>query len=1132
MKPKLDRLETIFEAAREMAEQERGAYLAKACGQDQTLRQRVEALLKAETEAKVFFGDSEVATKTLELGGIDVGSSQMEDIGSRIGRYKLLQKIGEGGMGLVYMAEQEEPVRRRVALKIIKLGMDTRQVVARFEAERQALALMDHPNIAKVLDGGATETGRPYFVMELVQGVPITEFCDKNHLSAHERIKLFIPVCQAIQSAHQKGIIHRDLKPSNILVTLNAGQPVPKVIDFGIAKATNQKLTEKTLFTNYATMIGTPAYMSPEQAEMSTLDVDTRTDIYSLGVVLYELLTGSTPFPEKRLRSVGYNEMQRIIAEEEPQRPSTRLSTLQGEQRSLIAKNRGASDLTLDKLFPGDLDWIVMKCLEKDRARRYETATGLASDIQRHLDNEPVMARPPSAAYRLQKLVRRHQLAFGAAAALSVTLVLGIVGSTWQAIRATRAEQEALAARNKERELRQTADAARQDESRQRQRAESDESKLVHELYVAKMNVVRQAWEENSLERVRTLLQETSTYADRGFEWFYWQRQMHLDLKTLRCHREGIHALAYSPDGKRMVTGSEDHTARVWDIANGRELFPLRGHTGTVESVAYSPDGQRLVTGSDDHVAIVWDAATGKELARLIGHTNHINSTAFSPDSRQILTGAFDGSARLWDVATGTNLLTLQDRRSQITSVAFSPDGQRIVVGGESSGSTVWDLSTGTRVLTLPEGLSTVWCVAFSPDGHRILTGSSDHTVRIWDAATGACLLTLSGHSGWVSAAAFSPDGRRIASGAMDETVKVWDAATGKELFSLKGHCAEVLSLAFSPDGERIASGSLDGTVKFWDANRGQEGLTSLEDEPVLINFAFSPDGQRVAAACFDGCVKLWDSNNGEKLTDLCGHTGLVWAVSFSSNGQQLATGGDDINAIVWETATGKPKLRIRGHNAAVKGVAFSPDGQRLATGSDDGTIRVWKLSTGASLLTITNPGGPVKLIAYSPEGRRLLTSSQDGTARMWDATDGREIINFSGHGALVRGVAFSPDGQRIVTASWDHTAKIWDATTGAILATLAGHGAWVPFASFSPDGKRVLTGSFDGTVRLWQADSGKQLLVLKADGNSGAAFSPDGKRIVSAVGRGNERWSARIWEAASVEQIAAWEDQDKVAAR
>jgi serine/threonine protein kinase len=363
-----------------------------------------------------------------------------EALGQTLGRYKLLEKIGEGGFGVVYVAEQKEPVKRRVALKIIKLGMDTRQVVARFEAERQALALMDHPNIAKVLDAGATDLGRPYFVMELVRGVKLTDYCDQNKLSTQQRLELFIMVCQAIQHAHQKGIIHRDIKPSNILVTLHDGVPVPKVIDFGIAKATQQDLTDKTIYTQLQQFIGTPAYMSPEQAEMSGLDVDTRSDIYSLGVLLYELLTGSTPFDTKELIQSGVDEMRKIIREREPVRPSTRVTQQQGQAKSQIANRKSE--------IPSDLDWIVMKCLEKDRTRRYETANGLAADLRRHLNNEVVSARPPSTSYRLKKAFRRNRSLFATGTAVVLVLILGVVGIAISLVRAKRAEALSTRSRN------------------------------------------------------------------------------------------------------------------------------------------------------------------------------------------------------------------------------------------------------------------------------------------------------------------------------------------------------------------------------------------------------------------------------------------------------------------------------------------------------------------------------------------------------------------------------------------------------------------------------------------------------------------------------------------------------------
>ena len=373
---------------------------------------------------------------------VTLESAAEEKLPKKIDRYKILQELGEGGCGVVYMAEQTEPVRRKVALKVIKLGMDTKQVIARFEAERQALALMDHPNIARVLDAGTTEAGRPYFVMELVKGIRITDYCDQSHLSAAERLGLFTQVCQAIQHAHQKGIIHRDIKPSNILVTLHDGVPVPKVIDFGIAKATEQPLTEKTVFTAFGQFMGTPAYMSPEQAELSGLDIDTRSDIYALGVLLYELLTGQTPFDAKELLQAGLDEMRRRIREEEPLRPSTRLSTMVNADLTKVAQQRHSEPAKLTRFIRGDLDWIVMKCLEKDRNRRYETANGLAMDLRRHLNNEPVVARPPSRLYRFQKMVRRNKLAVSAASAVATALLLGLGLSTWAWLQERKAHAE------------------------------------------------------------------------------------------------------------------------------------------------------------------------------------------------------------------------------------------------------------------------------------------------------------------------------------------------------------------------------------------------------------------------------------------------------------------------------------------------------------------------------------------------------------------------------------------------------------------------------------------------------------------------------------------------------------------
>ena len=457
--------ETLFAATADLSPAERQAFLDRACAGDATLREQVESLLRAHDEARGFLeaaADPHATANPLVITPIE------EQPGTRIGRYKLLQKIGEGGCGVVYMAEQEEAVRRRVALKVIKLGMDTKAVIARFEAERQALARMEHPNIARVLDAGATSSGRPFFVMELVRGLRITDYCDQNSLSTEQRLELFIAVCQAIQHAHQKGVIHRDIKPSNILVTLHDGRPVPKVIDFGIAKATQGRLTDQTLFTAFEQFIGTPAYVSPEQAEMSGLDIDTRSDIYSLGVLLYELLTGRTPFDTQELVSSGIDEMRRRIREQEPPRPSHRLRTLNDSDRTTVARRRGTDAPRLAFELRGDLDWIVMRCLEKDRGRRYDTANGLAMDLERHLNSEPVKARPPSTTYLFAKLIRRHRLAFAATAGIIVALAAGLAAATILYVResqtlerARRAEQERANALHVAVQQKNAADRAR-----------------------------------------------------------------------------------------------------------------------------------------------------------------------------------------------------------------------------------------------------------------------------------------------------------------------------------------------------------------------------------------------------------------------------------------------------------------------------------------------------------------------------------------------------------------------------------------------------------------------------------------------------------------------------------------------
>jgi WD40 repeat protein/serine/threonine protein kinase len=1086
----------------------RRAYLDAACGRDDALRGRVEALLAVHARAGSFL-ESPVS------GPVAPADEQppREGPGSAVGPYKLLEQIGEGGMGLVFVAEQQQPVRRKVALKLIKPGMDTKEVIARFEAERQALALMDHPHIAKVLDAGATDAGRPYFVMELVRGVPITEFCDANRLAPRQRLELFVPVCQAVQHAHTKGVIHRDLKPSNVLVTLHDGTPVVKVIDFGIAKAVGRQLADKTVYTRFAQMVGTPLYMSPEQAELSGLDIDTRTDIYALGVLVYELLTGTTPFDQERLRQAGYDEMRRIIREEEPARPSARVSTL-GRAAVTVSANRQSDPRRLSQLFRGELDWVVMKALEKDRTRRYETASAFAADVLHYLHDEPVEACPPSAWYRLRKFARRHRTALRTASVVALAVLLAVAALAVSTVLTGRAN----------RDLRQALGRERDALHRARQNA-----------YYQRIALAEREWAANNLQRYDQLLQECPEEL-RGWEWHYLRRLRYKNLPPLR-HDAAVLCAVFSPDGRRIASSDQEGWVKVWDAQTGQERLKFRAHQeharSHARSVAFSPDGRRLATASWDGTVKVWDVqALEKDpaappLLPLKGHDGEACRVAFSPDGQRLVaaSGRYmeSGQVQVWDATTGEQVLAVPAKVG-FQCLDLSLDGRRLVAIGADPDTEVkvWDARTGRELLTLRGHTKRVGSVAFSPDGQRIAsaTGSwamPEAEVLLWDAQTGRQTHGLPGHTGEVLCLAFSLDGRRLATASVDHTVKLWDVPTGREVLSLRGHSHTVHSVAFSPDGRRLVSASHDRTVRVWDAkpSAGQPdpGCLTLRGASGYMNgVAFHPRDRRlVASAGSDGIVRVWDVTTGQEVVrPPLRHRATLTSVAFSPDGRRLAAGGRR-RVTVWDTTTWQevPPSPLA-TTAGLHAMGFSPDGRLLAAGVASQPVSIWEAATGRSFRELPT-NWVIHSLAFSPDSQRLAAASADGTVRVWDVTTGQEVVRPPlRHGATATGVAFSPDGGRLATASLDGTVRVWETTSWRpLLVRSDATGTWC--VAFSPDGRRLAWGSTDATVKVADATTGEVLQTLRGHTGwvNGVAFSPDGKQIASASADG----TVKTWQ-------------------
>jgi eukaryotic-like serine/threonine-protein kinase len=1141
--------------------QARAAYLEQACAGDSALRARLNQLLKSHSDAGSFLaqpaaGELDVTVVptwdgTDEPIGIDeVKTGADQQLGSQhpgrvIGPYKLLQQIGEGGMGTVYMAEQTHPVQRKVALKLIKAGMDSRQVSARFEAERQALALMDHPNIAKVLDAGMTDTGQLYFVMELVKGVPITNYCDQHQLSTRERLELFVPVCQAVQHAHQKGIIHRDMKPSNVMVCVYDGKPVPKVIDFGVAKATGSKLTERTLFTEFGAIVGTFEYMSPEQAVLDQLDIDTRSDVYSLGVLLYELLTGTTPLERARMKHVAVLELLRLIREEEAPRPSTRLRTT--EALPSIAANRRIEPNKLSGLIRGELDWIVVKALEKDRNRRYDTANAFAADVLHFLHDESVLACPPSAIYRIRKFARRNRAAFWTTGAVALALVFGTVVSVWQAVRATRAEgladarldvekiarKETEAARMEEAKHRAIADQRRTEAEQQRQQANEQERIARRRFYASQMNLAQHAWETGNSAVLELLEGQRPRFDEqdlRGFEWYYLWRLCYAARRFgLRGHSGLVTGLAFAPDGGILASCSQDNTVRLWDPKTGRERSTLTtGHDSRYAStmfsaVTYSPDGKIVAAAHCGGMVRLWDATTGLLKAEFMAGPTSLASLAISHDGKTLATAA--EAIKLWDVVTLKHQATLPAAGGLLT-VAFSPDDQTLAAGGDNSVSGHDSLrwwtrdNAGWREKAPLNGHGFGAPVAFSPDGRLLAVGG--YELKVYDAATGKERTTLQGRTGFVHSVAFSADSTTIGSGSADRTVKLWEMATGKGRL-LGVQLDPVYCVAFSPDGKTVASGSVDGTINLWDTATTREPpvLKHLGDVNAV---AFTPDGKTLVTAGYF-LTQLCDLAT-EKMVTLKGQTNGMVTMALSPDGSSVAAPGPENTVKIWDLDTGHIRATLQAQ-ADVTNVAFSSDGKTLATWQrwkGDPSVRLWDLAGQRVRATLAGGGvGSPISVAFASDGKTLVAGMQFGSFNVWDITSGREklVLTLDRHSGDGFSMAFSPDGKTLATGNGRGTVGLWQVDGWQLQASLKGHSGIIRTLAFSPDGRTLATGSEDRTVKLWDVATGQERITLKGHTIHVwcLAFSPDGKTLATG---GSEDETVRLWRATSDPEASA----------
>lgn len=1002
--------------------------------------------------------------------------------------YQILKEVRRGGQGVIYQAIQRA-TNRRVAIKVLLAGPFSGPVQrARFEREVQVLAALKHPHVVSIHDSGSV-AGNFYFVMDYISGKPLDDYVREEKLGVRDTLVLFAKVCDAVNAAHLHGIIHRDLKPENVRV--NAGGE-PHVLDFGMARVALGGVTGEhapELMTMTGQFVGSPPWASPEQAEGIPGKIDLRTDVYSLGVILYEILTGQLPYD---VSGTVWEILERV-RRQEPLRPRT----LRGD-------------------IDDELETIILKCLAKERERRYQSAGELGREVQRYLAGEPIEAKRDSTGYLMRKTLRRHRWAFGVG---MLIMALGGIAATVSIVFGYLAVQE----RNKAEQARQVAEEKTLEAEAAHREADLQTEQALRRLYSRQIALAEQALNGNSAP-LRKLLLECPEEL-RGWEWYWLWRVSDTSEAVLRGHTGAAMSVFFAPDGRTLVSASFDGTIRVWDGADGTPRQVFHTEQEGERCVSYSPTQHRVVLGRPMGRVECWDLAAGQRLWSMDSAMSAFQM-AFSPDGGTV---AVDGPGRVMefrDSSTGKMLRTLEGGTkvlSNLRDLAYSQDGRRLAAGLWDGTVAVWDVETGEiRVLQGHEG--PVFAVAFSPDGKTIASAGDDATVRIWDAETGQELRALRGHWMAVNTLAFSPDGTRIATGGRDATVRIWDAATGSELKRLRGHEGSVLSVAFSADGNRLASASRDLSVRLWNADGETGERTLLSDTGQCRDVSLSADGRTLAAASVKAVV-LWDlERNRELVRFTAGDDRRFGEVSLSPDGRRVAGAGFAEGppglafVKVWDVPRATELWSTTPVEAGGVDARFSPDGRRLLATAEEGTACIHDAETGDIAATLKGHQGGIWTVAFSPDGRRVATAGEDKLVKVWDAGTGQELLTFAKHARPVHFVAFSPDGTTIASCSADNTARLWSSDTGEELIAPLEYSHYIYSLALSPDGRRLAT--VDNQVRIWDLRSGELLITLSAPpGLSpglvlyGATFSTDGRQLIACGGYAGGPSVIRIWD-------------------